>query len=409
MTRAARRVVLLFLISGAVSSAAAVEESTGEAFERARQLAFSGERDQARELCLEILSGRPDHWDARVLLGRLYAWDKEYGRAREELTRVVEAKPGYADARSALIDVELWSGNPDAALKLADDGLAIDRRDADFEFARARAFSHMKRYPESADAAERTLAIDPDHEPAKRLLRRVYDNILGTRATIEYEYESFDDDTDPWHLLQLEYHRAHDFGSLIYRLNLAQRFDDSGVQAEVDAYPAIRAGTYLYLNLGLSDSDLFPEFRVGAEAYQTFPRGWESSLGFRFLDFETNDVTILTGSVAKYRGNHWVQLRPYYVSEDGGDSFSGEVQYRLYFGGRYEWVGFTVGGGVDNEIDVVTLERDDLSALRLRLDLRKKIMNKLRLKAAVGYREQELSGGVTRGSWFVGLGFDRFF
>jgi YaiO family outer membrane protein len=342
-------------------------------------------------------------------LGRLYAWDKEYGLAREELTRVLQAKPDYADARNALIDVELWSHHPEAALGLADEGLTIDPREADFEFARARALANMKRYEESAAAAEKTLAIDPGYEPAKRLLRRVYDNILGTRATAEYEYESFDDDTDPWQLLQLEYHRVHDFGSMIYRLNLAHRFDDTGAQVEVDSYPTIRAGTYLYLNLGLSASDLFPEVRVGAEIYETFPKGWEGSLGLRFLDFETNDVTIVTGSVAKYRGNHWIQLRPYWVSEDGGDSFSGEIQYRLYFGGRYEWLGFTIGGGVDNELDVVTLEEDDLSALRVRLDLRKMIHSKLRLKATAGYREQELQGNVTRGSWFVGLGFDRFF
>ena len=59
--------------------------------------------------------------------------------------------------------------------------------------------------------------------------------------------------------------------------------------------------------------------------------------------------------------------------------------------------------------DVVTLEEDDLSALRVRLELRKMIRSKLRLKATAGYREQELQSNVTRGSWFVGLGFDPFF
>jgi tetratricopeptide (TPR) repeat protein len=113
MTRRAARVVLVAVLALAARSAAA-EEGTESAFERARRLAFSGERRQARELCLEILEERPDHWDARVLLGRLYAWDKEYGLAREELTRVLQAKPDYADARNALIDVELWSHHPEA-------------------------------------------------------------------------------------------------------------------------------------------------------------------------------------------------------------------------------------------------------------------------------------------------------
>jgi hypothetical protein len=36
-------------------------------------LAFSGERQEARELCFQILDRNPDYHDARVLLGRLYA------------------------------------------------------------------------------------------------------------------------------------------------------------------------------------------------------------------------------------------------------------------------------------------------------------------------------------------------
>jgi YaiO family outer membrane protein len=398
--------LLLFLLSGASVSGA---ESSTEKFQRARQLAFDGQREEARELCQAILDGNPDYWDARVLLGRLYAWDKRYDEARRELTRVVEAKPEYADPRNALIDVEIWSHHPDAALKLADEGLAADPDNAQFEFARARALAQMKLYEESADAAEKTLVLDPDHEAAKRLLRRVYDILLGDRVGVVYDYEDFADDTASWHLLELQYRRAYGFGTMIYRLNLARRFDENGAQVEVDAYPKIRAGTYLYLNLGLSGSDLFPDVRTGAEVYEAFGGGWEASLGFRFLDFDSNDVWIYTGSVAKYHGNHWIQFRPGYVSDDAGSSYSGEIQYRRYFGGRYEWAGLTVGGGFDNELNLPTRQQDELDSFRIRADLRKKIANKVLLRATVGYREQELGFGVTRESWFLSLGFDRFF
>jgi YaiO family outer membrane protein len=397
--------ILLFLLSGATVLGA---ESSTEKFQRARQLAFDGQREEARDLCQEILEGNPDYWDVRILLGRLYAWDKRYDEARHELTRVVEAKPEYADPRNALIDVEIWSHHPDAALKLADEALAADPDNAELEFARARAFAQMKLYQESAEAAEKTLELDPDHEPAKRLLRRVYDNLLGDRIGIDYDYENFGD-IPSWHMLELQYLRAYDFGSMIYRLNLARRFDDNGAQIEVDSYPKIRAGTYLYLNLGLSGSDLFPEFRTGAEVYEEFRGGWEASLGFRFLGFDANDVWIYTGSVAKYHGNHWIQFRPGYVSDDAGSSFTGEIQYRRYFGGRYEWVGFTVGGGFDNELNIPTRQQDELDSFRVRAELRKKIANKLLLRATVGYREQELGLGVTRESWFLRLGVDRFF
>jgi YaiO family outer membrane protein len=407
MTDALRRVVLpLILIVAPVLAAA--QESSDEMFERARQLAFSGEREEARALCLEILERHPDHWDARILLGRLYAWDKRFDEARRELTRVVEARPDYADGRSALIDVELWSDHPEAALALAEEGLALEPEDSDFEFARARAYAKLKQYEESAEAAERTLALDPDHEQAKRLLRRVYDNILGNRATAEYEYESFDDDLDSWHLLYLQYRRAYGFGSILYRLNLARRFGDNGAQIEIDSYPTIRAGTYLYLNLGLSGSDLFPDFRLGGEVYQAIRGGWEASGGFRYLDFGSSDVTIVTGTAAKYKGDHWIQFRPSYVIGNNTDSFSGHIEYRRYFGGRYEWAGVTVGGGVKNEENVVSRQDDELDSFRISLRLRKKITHKFLLRANLGYREQEFPND-TRKSWLIGAGIERFF
>jgi YaiO family outer membrane protein len=407
MTDALRRVVLPLVLI-AFPLLAVAQESTGEMFERARQLAFSGEREEARAICLEILERNPDHWDARILLGRLYAWDKRFDDARRELTRVVEAKPGYADARNALIDVELWSDNPETALALADEGLALEADNSDFEFARARAYARMKQYDESAEAAERTLALDPDDDRAKRLLRRVYDNILGNRATAHYEYESFDQELEPWHFLYLQYRRAHGFGSMLYRLNLARRFGENGAQVEVDSYPTIRAGTYLYLNLGLSSSDLFPDLRLGGEAYQAIRGGWEASGGFRYLDFDSSDVTIVTGTGAKYWGDHWIQFRPSYVIRDSGSSFSGRIEYRRYFGGRYEWAGITVGGGVKNEENVVTQREEELDSFRINLRLRKKITLKYLLRANLGYREQEFST-VTRKSWLIGVGIERFF
>ena len=41
----------------------------------------------------------------------------------------------------------------------------------------------------------------------------------------------------------------------------------TGTQVEVDAYPRLGHGTYLYLNAGLSGASIFPGQRLGAEYY----------------------------------------------------------------------------------------------------------------------------------------------
>ncbi len=44
-------------------------------------------------------------------------------------------------------------------------------------------------------------------------------------------------DTAPWHLTYLEYSRKLKFGTIIARLNYANRFKKNGLQLETDGYP----------------------------------------------------------------------------------------------------------------------------------------------------------------------------
>ena len=121
----------------------------------------------------------------------------------------------------------------------------------------------------------------------------------------------FQDDTADWWAADVEYRRTFGWGSLLGRVNWARRFGNTGFQYEVDAYPRLPHRTYLYLNIGFSsDPSLFPDLRYAAEAHHSFPKGWEASLGFRRLEFSSSNVTIVTGTAAKYYGNWWISLRP---------------------------------------------------------------------------------------------------
>ncbi len=222
-------------------------------------------------------------------------------------------------------------------------------------------------------------------------------------------FESFDDDTDSWKELTLDYRRSTRYGSIIGRVNLAQRFDDEGSQFEIDAYPRLRKKTYAYLNVGVSSTDLFPELRYGAEIYHNFPHGYETSIGFRQLEFDTSDVTIYTGTLAKYVGNYWISWRPNYVSKDDGSSYSNGLSVRRYFGGRYEYAEVSVGGGTSNEDGVVTDFDDRLDSFRARAELRRRITPQVIVKGQVGYRDQDFEFDRKRQSFVFGLGIERHF
>ncbi|MBA3645200.1 MAG: YaiO family outer membrane beta-barrel protein [Gemmatimonadaceae bacterium] len=99
----------------------------------------------------------------------------------------------------------------------------------------------------------------------------------------DFTYVSFRGDVDPWRLGSIGLARSTPVGSLVGRLNWANRFAKSGTQLEADVYPRINDRMYAYLNAGYSASSIFPAWRFGGELFSTLPDAWEASLGFRQL------------------------------------------------------------------------------------------------------------------------------
>ena len=90
-----------------------------KAFANARELAHNGEREEAKKLCLYILSEVPEYVDAEVLLGRILAWDGAYIQSESVLERAIKKHPHYSDAYAALLDTYFWAGDPDRGKWLA--------------------------------------------------------------------------------------------------------------------------------------------------------------------------------------------------------------------------------------------------------------------------------------------------
>lgn len=109
-----------------------LKPNSDELFALAREKAFAGQREEARQLCKTILARSPSYSDARVLLGRTYAWDGRREEARAEFYKLLEEKPSHKDALDALLDVELWDNRLERALDIANRGLNFSPSDEDF-------------------------------------------------------------------------------------------------------------------------------------------------------------------------------------------------------------------------------------------------------------------------------------
>ncbi len=398
-------IFLLFLSTIGLSQT----ESIDGQYARARELAFNGKRQEARDICASILDKNPNYHDARLLLGRLYLWDWKYEAARTELTQVVTLKPAYADARDALIDVELWSDHPEAALHLCEEGLQIDPNYKIFYYKKAKALKYLHKINEAIETVKTAIKLDPDYREARWLLKELNDSQMPYWVKAEYTVDYFDKTFDPWQELSVSFARQMKFGSVIGRINHAKRFNETATQVEVDSYPHIRPGTSAYANVGFSSSFAFPKFRCGAEIYQKLSDGFDGSIGFRYLHFDSANVMIYTGSIGKYYGNYLFQFHPFITPSSIGTSVSGNFSIRRYLedADNYFTVAFGLGSSPDERYNSLELIR--LQSKKMSVDWRKAIGKRLIVDGYFGWANQELKFGGKRKNYSFSFGIARRF
>ena len=184
-----------------------------------------------------------------------------------------------------------------------------------------------------------------------------------TTVGTDLGYVHFDQGLDAWKLASISLGQRTSAGSIIGRVNIADRFGTTGNQVEVDAYPHLGNGKYAYLSVGYSGSAIFPAWRSGAELFTSLPDAWEASLGYRQLRFSGTPTTLFTGAVGKYVGNYWFSARPYLHWSGSGPSASASITARRYYADGDHYIGARAGYG-STPPDVATLDAASLARLR---------------------------------------------
>lgn len=336
-------VALLALLVAAVATAAEIGS-----VERARQLAAAGQRREALQELEKRLAESPSDLDARILYGTILSWEGRRDEARRELGRVLSDRPTNSDALVALGYLELAEGHPDQALWLAALALAVSPSRVDALLVRATALSRLGRRSEALAVLDRIQQIRPTNTEAaslRRTLRGVTSNSIG----VNYDYSRFDDDRRDWNEASVAWGHRWPRVSMVATARQAERFSIDDRQFEIEAYPSLRRGTYGYLSVAVSHDDvLYPDWRFGAEIYQSLGRGWEASLGYRHLEFDTG-TDIYAGSVTRYLGSWMFTGRIFRVPASEGASLSYHALARRYSGDGRSYTGLRLSKGFSRE------------------------------------------------------------
>ena len=276
-----------------------------------------------------------------------------------------------------MINLELWSSNPDRAAAVAAEGLRQVPKDPEYTALLRKAILQSQ----EAKRKETAPAGTPAGERA------------NTKAGWEFGVERsqiwFSDQRPVWREQVYTISRDTPVGYLTGNFHRANQGAYSDSLMELEMYPRIAKGTYGFVNVAMSQNfDLFAKRRYGAEIFQSLPRGYEASAGFRHFQFQ-NSFNMATGSVAKYFGNWWVNSRVFLTPGAEGLSRSVQFSARRYFRDAEHFIGFRGGVGASpfevrsiNETGFLQSESFGFEALW-------KFPNKLRLRASGGMSRQE--------------------
>lgn len=367
-------------------------------FFKARELAFAGKHLSAQDTLKRILTRYPNYTDVRNLLAKTYSWDAQYDEARRHLNRITSTERRNSEAWVAAIKNEIYAKDTYIALGLANKALIYLPDDQEIISLKQQLLDQIKEnggvYPSVEEKDEEV-------------------NVLNNQMAIYNAIDVFDIVYEPMVYVGLEYTRNTNIGKVIPRVNYANRFDTPGFQYELDFYPIISKRFYSYLNYGYSESDIFPNHRVGAELYANLPNAKEASLGIRYLDFLNNQTTILTGSFGLYKGNYYFSLRPYIIpNQDGNMGISGSLTARKYLKIKADYLGFILNMGFIPELRQLTANNTLLAETLYFIDSQQLFMeyqfsgkNPSNLyKAQLGITHQELVFEPGRFFWALTAG-----
>jgi YaiO family outer membrane protein len=384
-------------------------QSSDELFQKAREYAFKkNDYESAREFCKQALAKSPNYSDIAVFLGRLYTWDKMYDSARTILYGVIKRDPSVYDAYNAAIDVEYWSDNYVSALRISESAIKQYPKSEEFLLKKARVYGAMKNYSDALNTLETLFALNNTYPDAIIYAERLEEELRINAVTLTYDFDSFDKTFDPWHAVSLAYSRQTDLGSVIGRINYANRFLENGVQFEVDMYPRFADGLYAYINAGYSKDNIFPNYRLGASLYYSLPLSFEIDAGIRYLNFVSSDVKIYTGALGKYYSSFWFSLRSYITPSLSRASYSYSLLVRDYLSGADDYITLSGGWGISPD-ERANNSGNLLVSKKINAEYQTKLSRILIGYISVGISSDEFVADNIRTRYSAGLGIKILF
>jgi len=269
--------------------------------------------DKALSLIEPLRAKFPENEDIQVYTGRIYSWKKDYKTAVKILSPMADRVNPNSEALQAIINIYFWSEDYEKCITYCDKYLVIDPKSIDVLKIKATCLEKLNRDQEALDLIEKASFIDNSTQAFSGIRTLIGRKAKNTVSASYLNISTSEPGQSPFHYGYVEYSHKFSKSAIVGRANVGHINDDTQMLFEADYYQTFSNKSYLYANGGISTGEtIFPVAKAGLEYYFAPHKKFDYSLGARFMHFDTDDITLLTGQIAYTAGTYTVAYRPYY-------------------------------------------------------------------------------------------------
>ena len=302
--------IFLLLISPVVL---AQENNIDEVMRHAKREVEKGNYDAALALTEPLSAKFPENEEIKIYNGRIYSWKKDYNASIKILAPMSDRTNPSSDALLAIINTYYWSEQFDKCITYCDRYLAIEPNSLDVLRIKVTCLEKLNRDEEALAIIEKVSITDNSTQAFRGVRTLIGEKAKNAISASYLNISTSNPGQSPLHYGYVEYSHKFTKSALVGRANAGHVNGDTQMLFEADYYQTFAKKNYLYVNGGVSTGEtVFPVAKAGVEYYFVPHKKFDYALGVRYMHFETEDVTLLTGQLAYHIGANTIAYRPYY-------------------------------------------------------------------------------------------------
>ncbi|SDG81836.1 outer membrane protein, YaiO family [Psychroflexus sediminis] len=313
------------------------------------------EYEQVKSNARKALKIAPDYLDYNLVLGRAQQMTGEIDKARQNYELIINKNKDYKTAFYYLFDLEFQAGNYQRAKEISETAIQYYPDEEDFYYKKLSTYQPLGDLKAEYTYIKEIQPKFPNNSDLNRRLVNLELRYDFDIAGLNYSITAFDrENVGPWHLLGFQYIRQRKWGSLVPRINYANRLsavDDNvtGLQYELDSYFFTGINSYTYLGGSYSSDDVFPTWRFRFSHFMYFNKGWGADIGARYDEtFDDRKFYTAALGVNKYIGSYWIYLRSFLMTEDENKFYPAfTLTTRHYLDTRFDYLALILSYGTN--------------------------------------------------------------